>query len=212
MENNKVKYGRTNHFPWSEGASSDDKVLNDYSNFEGKWVIGTIKMDGENSTLMSDCTYARSLDSNNHPSRNWLKGLWGSIRHNIPENWRVCGENLYATHSIHYTDLPSYFMVFNIWNEDNMCLSWADTLIWCELLGLEHVEVIYEGIFDIEKIKKLHEKLDLTKDEGFVIRLADSFHYDDFGKSMAKWVRKGHVQTDEHWTSQKIIPNKLKEK
>lgn len=209
-ENNRFKYPRTFNFEWSEGATSDDKIMHDYSNFIGKWVICTIKMDGENSSLMKNYCYARSLDSNNHPSRNWLKGLWGSMCHNIPENWRICGENLYATHSIHYTDLPSYFMVFNIWNEDNMCLNWTDTLVWCELLGLEHVEVIYEGIFDIEIIKKLHENLDLTKDEGFVLRLAESFHYDDFGKSVAKWVRKGHVQTDEHWTTQKIVPNELK--
>lgn len=211
-DDNKYKYGRTLHFSWSEGVSSDDKVNHDLSNFEGKEVVCTIKMDGENQTLMRDWYYARSLDSNNHPSRNWVKGLWGSIRYDIPENWRICGENLYATHSIHYDDLPSYFMVFNIWNSSNICLDWDDTVAWCELLGLEPVYVLYRGIFDINIIKELHKKLDLSRDEGFVMRLVEPFKYSEFSKSMVKWVRKGHVQTDAHWSTQKIEPNKLKEK
>jgi hypothetical protein len=208
MSNNKVKYKRTYHFDFSEGRSSDDKILYDLSNFIDKEVVATEKMDGENTTMMSTCYYARSLDSNNHPSRNWVKGIWGKIQYEIPEDWRICGENLYATHSIHYTDLPSYFMVFNIWNEKNFCLSWDETVEWCKLLGLEHVPVLYRGVFDLEAIKKI--KIDPEKQEGFVIRIVDSFSYEDFSKSIAKYVRKGHVQTDEHWVNQKIVPNELK--
>jgi len=35
---------------------------------------------------------------------------------------------------------------------------------------------------------------------------------DEFKKSVVKWVRKGHVQTDEHWMNSAIIPNGLKDK
>lgn len=208
-QDNRFKYPRTFHFSWSKGVASDDKILHDLSNFEGKEIVVTTKMDGENSSLMRDYCYARSIDSNNHPSRNWLKGLWGNIRYDIPENWRICGENLYATHSIHYSSLPSYFMVFNIWNENNMCLSYDETLEYCKLLGLETVPELYRGIFDVGILKGLINKLDLDKDEGYVVRLTESFKYEDFSKSVAKFVRKGHVQTDEHWTSQKIVPNEL---
>jgi hypothetical protein len=208
IKTNKFKYPRTFHLPFSEGVTSDDKVLKDLSCFEGKEIIISEKRDGENTTMMNDCFFARSLDSNNHPSRNWVKGLWGKINYNIPDKWRICGENLYAKHSIGYDELNSYFEVFNIWTEDNVCLSWDNTVTWCILLGLEPVPVIYRGIFDIEMLKNL--KIDPDKQEGFVVRLADSFKYEDFGKSVAKWVRKGHVQTDEHWTTQKIEPNKLK--
>lgn len=207
---NKCKYPRTPHFSFSLGATNDDKIQYDLSNFEGKEVIISEKMDGENSSCMRDTIYARSLGSNNHPSRNWLKGLWGSMCYNIPENWRICGENLYAKHSIYYDNLPSYFLVFNIWNENNICLSWNDTIEWCELLGLEHVPVLYRGIFDIEQIKTICANLDPEKQEGLVVRLADSFKFSDFNKSVVKYVRKNHVQTDEHWATQKIIPNKLR--
>lgn len=44
----RYKYPRTSHFVWSKGATSDDKILHDLSNFEGKEVVCSIKMDGEN--------------------------------------------------------------------------------------------------------------------------------------------------------------------
>lgn len=50
------------------------------------------------------------------PSRDWIKALHGQIAHEIPEGWRLCGENLYARHSIAYDALPSYFTLFSIWD------------------------------------------------------------------------------------------------
>ena len=208
LDDNKKKYPRTHHVEWSKGATSDDKIKHDLSNFYGKEIIITEKMDGENTTLMTDSKFARSLDSNNHTSRNWLNGLWSKICYNIPNNWRICGENLYAKHSLYYNNLSTYFMVFNIWNDKNQCLSWDDTVEWCKLLDIEHVTVLYRGVFDLDFITKF--SVDTTKQEGFVIRLADSFDYEDFNESVVKWVRENHVQTDKHWSTQKIIKNKLK--
>ena len=110
----KVKYPRTYHVSWSPGKASDDKTQFDLSSFEGKYIVLTEKMDGENSTISRDYTHARSLDSADHPSRHWLKGMWGDMRYDIPEGWRICGENLYAKHSLGYDNLSSYFMVFSI--------------------------------------------------------------------------------------------------
>ena len=95
-----------------------------------------------NCTMYSDGSPARSIDSRHHPSRDWLKSLQGRVGHLIPAGWRVCGENMYALHSLGYDKLPSYFLVFSIWNEKNECLSWDDTVEWCELLGLTHVPVL----------------------------------------------------------------------
>ena len=160
--------------------------------FIGKEIIMSEKMDGENSSLMCDSVYARSLDSVDHLSRHWLKGLWGSIKFDIPEGWRICGENLYAKHSIHYTGLKTYFEVFSIWNEKNECLSYDDTKEWCDLLGLTMVPTIWRGIFDETFLKNYN--FDTETQEGFVIRLAESFKFEDFSTSVAKYVRAGHVQ------------------
>jgi len=64
---------------------------------------------------------------------------------------RICGENCYAVHSITYHNLPNYFLVFNIW-EDETCLSWDNTIEIAEMLGLQVVPTIYRGPFDIGKI------------------------------------------------------------
>ena len=205
-QENRFKYPRTFHFSWSKGMASDDKIIHDLSNFEGKEIIITEKMDGENNTMMRDSYYARSLDSNNHPSRNFVKGIWGNLKHDIPENFRICGENLYAQHSLRYEELKSYFMVFTIWNNET-CLSWKETLEYCELLNLETVPVLYCGKFDLEMIKKF--KIDSNKQEGYVIRLASEFTLDEFQTSVVKYVRKGHLQTDEHWMKSAIVQNGL---
>jgi hypothetical protein len=204
-----IKYPRTYHLPWSPGATDDDKILSDLSYFNGKRVIVTKKMDGENTTMTPECIHARSLDSRGGVDRDWVKTLWAGLAHNIPENWRICGENLWATHSIHYTDLPSYFMGFSVWNESNVCLDWDQTVEYFQLLGIEPVPVMYDFIWDEDKIRKLHTELVDNRDEGFVVRSAGSFHYDQFRHNVAKYVRKGHVQTTTHWRTQEFVPNVL---
>jgi hypothetical protein len=207
----RVKYPRTNHLPWSPGVNDDDRVLQDVSYFLGKRVIATKKMDGENTSMYTDYIHARSIDSRGGADRAWVKTFWSKIAHDIPQDWRICGENLWAEHSIHYADLPSYFLGFSVWNEMNVCLSWDDTLQYFDLLGITPVPVIYDGIWDEAKIRALEKTLHWETDEGYVIRLADSFTYREFKDSIAKFVRKGHVQTTKHWRAGRaFIPNELK--
>ena len=106
------KYPRTYHFPFSEGATSDDKILNDIHIFDNKKVVITEKMDGENTSIYNGYFHARSLDSKHNSYHSWLAQ--------------------------------------------------------------------------------------------FV-----SIMYDDFSKSVAKFVRKNHVQTTKHWSLSEIEVNKL---
>jgi len=204
------KYPRSKHLPWSPGGTRDDRRLIDCDHFFGKEIVVTEKLDGENSSLYRDAIHARSLSSSDHLSRNWLKGLWGKIRWQIPEGYRICGENLYAVHSIEYKNLGTYFKVFNIWDENNTCISWDDTIEWCELLGLDHVKVLHRGIFSEDNIKSCWKpEMNGQQSEGYVVRLANSFQYKDFSTSLAKMVRKNHVQTSSHWIHSEIKTNKL---
>lgn len=206
-----VKYPRTHHVPWSPGMNEDDRMMKNMSNFEGKRVIVTEKMDGENTTMYQDHFHARSVDSPNHPSRSWAKNFWGNIAADIPEYWRICAENLYAQHSVPYEDLASYLMGFSVWNEKNVCLSWDDTQEWFELFNIKSVPVLYDGIYDEKKIKALWTNDRWSTSEGNVMRLAESFSYADFRHSVAKFVREKHVQTNKHWMrGQPIIPNGIK--
>ena len=211
----RVKYPRTYHLPWSPGATADDRTIKDPTDmFWGAEVVVTEKMDGECTTMYQDYLHARALDYAPHPSRDRVRALHGAIAHDIPEGWRICGENVYAVHSIAYSELPAHFLVFSIWNDRNECLPWGETGLWAKLLGLHTVPVLYQGPWDEGAVRALDgaAKSQLGGDrEGYVVRLADGFHYRAFRRSVAKYVRKGHVQTDDHWKSQAVVPNKLRE-
>jgi len=207
-----AKYPRTLHLPWSPGLKGDDKRIESLEAFKGRRVIITEKMDGENSTLYRGYMHARSLDGRHHLSRDWLKQFHATIQHDIPEGWRICGENLFAQHSIAYEDLRSYFLAFSVWDQYNRCLPWDETLEWLDLLGITSVPVVADGIFDEDWIRSLwDEKWDESKAEGYVVRLADGFSYAEFRKSVAKYVRKDHVQTDAHWMNGPIVRNGLQQ-
>ena len=205
-----TKYPSTPHLPQSRSHTSDDSLLAGTSHLVGQPVVITEKLDGENATLYSHHYHARSLDSRHHPSRDWIKSFWAARRNDIPEDLRVCGENLYARHSIAYDDLLSYFYGFSAWNIDsNLCLSWAETLEWFDLLDIVPVPVLYQGPFSDAVVDRLIRSLDTSRHEGFVVRNAGAFRYEDFALNVAKWVRPKHVQTDTHWMHAELIPNGL---
>lgn len=190
-----IKYPRTMHLPWSF-PNRDDRVLANTSVFEGQQVIVTEKLDGECTSLYNDFMHARSLSGASHPSQSWVRNFHAKIAHEIPYDFRVCGENVYARHSIQYNNLDTYFYGFSIW-DGLKCLSWDDTITWFRLLGVTEVPVLYEGVYDEQVIKSLC--IDESTQEGYVVRLAGEFFYKDFQKSVAKYVRKNHVQTKERW-------------
>ena len=210
----RVKYPRTYHLAWSPGKTSDDRTMEDpTAEFGEAEVVVTEKMDGENTTMYRDYLHARSIDYAPHRSRDYVKALHGRIAVDIPEGWRVCGENLYGVHSIAYEELPAYLLVFSIWNERNECLPWDETVLWATLLDLQAVPVLYRGPWNEAAVRALDNATtsQLGGDrEGYVVRLAGGFHYRAFRRSVAKYVRKNHVQTDDHWKTQEVVPNKLR--
>lgn len=212
MESISFKYPRTFHLPWSRSIPNDDKLMTveTLKGFHGKRVIVTEKLDGENTTMYTDHMHARSIDGRFHASRDWVKAFWGNIRADIPPGWRVCGENMYALHSIFYDELLSYFYGFSIWNNQNVALSWDDTMEWFKLLGITPVPVLYDGVYDEAKIQSLWTEEQRNRMEGYVVRMADPIPFDQFHQMVGKFVRKGHVQTNSHWMFDEIVPNRLK--
>jgi hypothetical protein len=213
-----VKYGRTMHLPWSPGIHDDDKALRHVDGFVGQDVVITTKMDGENTKGYSDGhVHARSIDSRGGEDRAWVKKfLVDQVCFNLPEGWHVAGENLWAEHSIRYDDLPSYFLGFSLWDERATCLSWDETLEYFELLGVTPVPTLWRGVLPdnavdaTRVIRAVERKLDLARDEGYVVRLARAFAYGEFQHCVAKFVRAGHIKTAKHWRAGRAFtPNGL---
>lgn len=205
----RYKYPRTPHLPFSLGATDDDKILKSTSHFNDKLVVITEKMDGENTSIYNDYYHARSIDSKHKDYHSYLlANILPAVQYQIPDSYRICGEYLYAKHSIAYENLESYFLAFSIWN-GNTCLSWSDFESLCEEWGLKTVPVLYKGVYNEDIVKKIANEVVARGGEGIVVRLQDAFEYEDFGNSIAKFVRPNHVQTDKHWTQSKIEANKL---
>lgn len=205
----KVKYPRTRHHPASPGMQSDDRRADDLSAFDGADVVVTEKMDGENISLYADGFHARSLDTGYHPSRDWLAAFHAARGYRIDEGWRICGEYLFAQHSVTYASLKSYFLAFSVWDRANRCQSWEDTCALAETLDIETVPVLYKGPYHDGLADEVAAGLDTKRQEGFVIRLASAFPFAAFTTSVVKWVRADHVQSEVHWRNAPIVPNGL---
>lgn len=213
-----VKYPRTYHLPWSPGMHSDDRMMPDVNVFAGKRVVVMEKLDGENSSLYTDYSHARSVTSGNHPSRNWLRAFHSRFMADIPQGWRVNVENVYAKHSIKYEELSTYAYGFAIWDDRNKILPWQETLLWFELFGVTPCPVIYWGEYDRAKIERAYADYKAAREqsggeiEGYVVRIDEPFHYSQFKHNVGKYVRANHIQTTQHWMrGQQVVPNTLKE-
>lgn len=209
----RTKYPRSFHLPWSLGATDDDKTLSGVEHFVGQEVVVTEKFDGENETMYPDgYVHARSLDGRTHESQTWVRALAGRIGLDIPSTMRICGENVYARHSIAYEALETYFYVFGIF-EGEVSLSWDEVEAYAEMLGLTTVPVLYRGIWDEAAVKACYTGTSRGGgvQEGYVVRLARSFTRGEYPVSLAKFVRANHVQTGAaHWRSCTVIPNTLR--
>lgn len=213
------KYPRTPHLPWSPGGTSDDRRIKSVEHFLCRPVVLTEKMDGSNVCMERDACFARSHASTpNHPSFDAFKAMHATVRHLIPKNVQVFGEWLYAKHSIGYDQLPSYFQVFGVRDLlKNVWASWEEVEVWAEELGVVTVPVLakedgLDSDWKIQELVESHARLPSRcgkEREGVVLRVAGEFSDADFGVSIAKWVRKDHVTSSDHWAHQVITRNGL---
>lgn len=212
------KYGRTYHYPFSPGTTSDDRIAAGYWRHIEKMplVLHTEKLDGENNCLSRYGVFARShATPTTSPWTESLRRFWQLIKDDLGD-LEIFLENLYAIHSIAYRNLEHHFYVFAI-REHDRWLSWEETVFYASMLELPTVPVIgyskpdagkeaYEA--QVRQMTAGRGALDpydvitgeATTMEGIVSRNPDGYSINDFAANVFKYVRKGHVKTDEHWT------------
>ena len=184
-------------------------------------------MDGSNASLERDGCFARTHSgAPAHASFDGLKALHATIKERIPPGVQLFGEWCYARHSIEYTELPNYFLLFNVRQIGGFnsvrdfqadWASWEEVEMWADDIGASTVPVLFKGICNTPKdLEELVNTLMVQPSkcggirEGVVARVADSFDNDAFSVCVMKCVRANHVQTSDHWKNQVIIKNKLK--
>ena len=202
------KYNRTYHLFFSPGATNDDRISKNVDSLLGIEIVITEKLDGENCGMTDKGVYARSHGAFTvSPWSREVRNLHKlSVEDELGDDVYLFGENMEGIHSIEYTNLTSYFYIFGI-RDNNIWIPWEKVEEYSYLLDIPTVPVLFRGIVKTEKeLKDLTEKLASQPSElggpreGIVVRNASLFHDDDFAQNVMKWVRKGHVQTDEHWT------------
>lgn len=205
----RAKYPRTYHLPFSKGPTSDDKILSgdrlgDFMSHD--WYTVTEKMDGECTSMDRSGVWARSLDSKDHPSRHIVKRLWSIVSLSIPSGVTLVGENVTAVHSIRYDSLPGPFLMFGahvVKDGSRRFMSWLDTVLLAKKLGIPTVPELGTGkwseILPLVSGRPPYNSAYGPEGEGFVIRSEDEFSFDEFSTHVAKVVRPGHVQTEDHW-------------
>jgi hypothetical protein len=215
------KYPRTYHFPFSPGTTSDDRIAKSFDRLLTEPIVITEKLDGENTCLNQYGVFARSHAApTRNPWANYLWDHWNGLHKQLGE-LELFGESLYAVHSIKYTRLESYFYLFGI-REGDRWLAWDEVEFYAGVLGLPTVPVLFRGsagdlpaearLVPEEKLKTFILKtvtepsslsdpaIAATPREGVVARVSRGFDTMGFPECVFKWVRKNHVQTDEHWT------------
>ncbi len=212
------KYGRTYHYPFSPGTTSDDRIQYDYWQHitQLQQLVHTEKLDGENNCLSRLGVFARSHAApTTSPWTESIRRYWQLIKHDLGE-LEVFGENLYAIHSIEYKNLDHHFYVFAI-RENGRWLGWDETKFYAAMLDLPVVPEIKLMPAPLEQIQFEKEVVALaqgsgsfqphdiitgkpTTMEGIVTRNAGAFPAAQSAENVFKYVRKSHVKTDEHWT------------
>ena len=212
------KYGRTYHYPFSPGTTSDDRINHHLADDLRPiaQLIHTEKLDGENNCLSRYGVFARShVTPTVSPWTAAIRERWQMVRHELG-NLEIFGENLFAIHSIAYQRLEEHFFVFGI-RELGIWLSWEETEFYARLLDLPTVPVLgrMAGPLSIDAVERqvltlaaqpsvfgstaAHTGLPCTR-EGVVSRDVGAYTVAEFQHRVFKYVRKGHIQTDQHWT------------
>ena len=219
------KYGRTYHYDFSPGTTSDDRINRDWYDHIQKMskTIDTEKMDGENRGLTGIGMFARSHAApTTNPWATHLKPKYDMIKNDLKEgDIEIFGEDIYAIHSIIYPNIKEHFYVFGVRILDKW-VSWEEVKWYASIFDFPTVPEIAindVGVLDKEAITKhvIEEaskpsvfgsyqaieksaKGKVCSREGVVTRNYDEFDVEVQHENIFKYVRKDHVSTDEHWT------------
>ncbi len=127
----------------------------------------------------------------------------------IPNNWIVYGELMRIKHNIYYDRLPSFFLVFDIWNGKEY-LKHTDRFHCTDRFELNNVPIIHLGNekVDLDEFMNIKSACSSTETaEGIVIK---NYRKQMRGKLVRPEFMK-ELDEDDHWMHKAGTPNKLAE-
>lgn len=219
------RYPHTPHLAWL-GANQprDDKVLSPAEATElldGEVTVEE-KLDGAN--LGISMTADGSLRAQNRGQylhepfsgqfsklHHWLMSHEASLKAALRPGLIAFGEWCAARHSLNYSALPDWWLLFDIYDRDTHSF-WHSSRRneWAAEAGVRSVVAIAQGRFTLQQLKELliesHSQYRDGSMEGIVIRKENPCGVE----ARAKLVRPDFVQgIEEHWRKRPIQWNRL---
>jgi len=213
-----IKYDKTFHvFPVTSKHNLDKTQLKRL--LSGKVVIEE-KMDGSNVGIIRH-SKGFSLQKRNslvgtsvHAQFDWFHGWAHGNAYerimSVPSNTLIYGELLYATHHIHYDQLPEFFLVFDV-RRGKKWMKYNERSEFCTRYGFHTVPLVAEGNFTKDDLRDIVPKYSAhgSQCEGVVVK-----RYVKHGYFRGKIVKPGFIKAlnedDFHWSRKEVTRNKLR--
>lgn len=218
------RFPHTPHLAWlGEGQPRGDKVLDpdDVNQLLTHDLVVEEKVDGanlgfsidESGTLRAQNRGAYLARESKQPQwkplARWLQPREDAIGEALFPDLMLFGEWCYAVHSVRYTRLPDWFLVFDVYDRatgEFWSAARRDAL--AGELGLALVPRLGSGRFDLPRLRALLGTSQVTEGpaEGLYVRRDEGARL----ISRAKLVRREFVQAiDEHWSKKALQANSL---
>lgn len=219
-----TKFPRTKHLANLGSVSRDDLLyeLDELNDFMSMDLLVEEKIDGANLGLFLEGNKIKAqnrshyVDSSYHPQfkllDKWIQKHTTDLMAIFSKgNYIVFGEWMYARHSINYIRLPDYFLIFDIYDQDNNVFLQRDDVekMLQELnVNIKMVPVLFRGKTTLDELKKMVNVQSQFYDgpiEGVYVRAYENNHL----KYRGKIVRANFLSGDEFWSKGKQVVNSL---
>jgi hypothetical protein len=218
------RFPRTPHLVWlGKGKPRDDKVLapEEVRDFLTHELLVEEKIDGANLGFSVDEQGAlraqnrgKYLSLEHHhlqfkPLFRWLSPRERQLIEALSSNLILFGEWCYAVHSVRYTQLPDWFLVFDVYDREHEYFwSAARRDALAAKLSLAVVPRLASGVFDIGALQGFLDQSQVgdAPAEGIYVRREAG----DRLVARAKLVRCEFAQAiDQHWSKRTLQVNAL---
>jgi ATP-dependent RNA circularization protein (DNA/RNA ligase family) len=218
------KFPSTPHLVWlGREPVREDKVLTpkEASRFLGGEVIVEEKIDGANLGISVDGTGQLRFQNRGNFLKGPMTGQWRPLRgwasrhlsaffDHLEPGLILFGEWCHATHSIAYSRLPDWFLVFDVFDSvSGRFWSTARRNRLAKVIGLAVVPQLFEGrvtFADLKKLVAMPSPFAETAREGLYLRRENGGHLE----KRAKLVNPEFTQQiAEHWSRGAMRMNQL---
>jgi hypothetical protein len=161
------KYPRTQHIEGSGMQRGDEDLeVVPFRELSGRFLVVEEKLDGANSGISFSPDGRMLLQSRGHYLaggsrerqfellKSWAHRRAAELRELLGERYLLYGEWLYAKHSVFYTDLPHYFMEFDLYDKTD-----------ARFLSTERRREVLKHFPFIVSVPVLHTGMLKTRDE-----------------------------------------------